>query len=31
MGKDVKTKKDRWGKMERRRRIDGKRCTDEEG
>jgi len=31
MGKDGKTKEDRWEKMYRRGRIDGKRCKDEEG
>ncbi len=31
MVKDVKTKEDKWEKMERRGRIDGKRCKDEEG
>jgi len=31
MGKDIKTRKDRWEKMERRRRIDGKRFKGEEG
>ncbi len=31
MEKDVKTKEDKWEKMEKRRRINGKRCEDEEG
>jgi hypothetical protein len=30
MGKDVKTRKDIWEKMLRRRRKDGKRYKDEE-
>jgi hypothetical protein len=30
MGKDVKTKEDKWEKMERRRRINGKRCEDKD-